>query len=161
MPNSYAQICNDATLEAGRGRLQKTLRSLLLPNIDAVMVNGESGARYIRTFGYPDECIVWVPQTINVRRLSSAPLDKPSPAAHRLLYAGQMIELIGLVPFTQLLVEWCCGNPIRSIEFYLTGDGSHRTPPKLVPAVLGRYPLLWNSQYLHARQHPCLFHIGG
>jgi len=52
--------------EAGRGGIRRRLRRWLLARADAVMVNGESGARYVRSFGVPEAKIFRVYQAIDV-----------------------------------------------------------------------------------------------
>lgn len=113
--------------EQGRGRLRELLRRWLLPQADAVVVNGESGSRYIRRFGIPEEKIFFAPYTTQISTFTSVPLPRVPNQAYRLLYVGQLIERKGLVPFLLTLSHWSEAHPEHSLEFWLAGDGPVRT----------------------------------
>lgn len=119
--------------EQGRGLFRNRLRRWLVPQADAVLVNGESGARYIRRFGVPDEKIFRVNQAVDVRPYLSVEGSRAADQAHRLLYVGRLIELKGLVPFLSTLSQWAKAHPQRSVELWLAGSGPLRTTLEQFP----------------------------
>lgn len=112
--------------EQGRGLLRRILRRWILRRADGILVNGEAGARYIRTLGYPEERIFWVPYTTDVMAFANCPLSRSSEEAYRLIYVGQLIERKGVEPFLRTLVEWAEKHLERRVEFWIVGDGPLR-----------------------------------
>ena len=84
--------------EKGRGWLRHQLRRVLLPQADAVLVNGDSGKRYIRNFDISSEKIFFAPYTTNISPFLAIPLSKESHQVYRLLSVGQLVERKGLLP---------------------------------------------------------------
>ncbi|HET6878914.1 MAG TPA: glycosyltransferase family 4 protein [Pirellulales bacterium] len=130
--------------EEGRGRLRRALRRWLLARADAVVVNGESGARYVERFGFDRRRTFKAPYTALAGLFDHLPLSRPAAPVHRLLYVGQLIERKGLAPFIESLAVWCARNPHRRIEFDVVGSGPLRaqleslpTPPNLLVHFLG------------------------
>lgn len=109
--------------EQGRGRLRQRLRQALVPQADAVMVNGNSGSRYVRQFGVSDQSIFFAPYTTNIDPFVAMPLSRDAQAAHRLLYVGQLVDRKGIMPFLSTLERWAQRHPERKLEFWLVGDG--------------------------------------
>jgi glycosyltransferase involved in cell wall biosynthesis len=133
--------------EQGRGFLRPLLRKVLLNAADAVIVNGASGARYVRRFGIESEKVFLVPQTTEVASFLRARSDKSSTLQHRLFYCGRLIERKGLIPFLSRLAAWAVRNPGKRIEFSIAGDGPMRSaiaefrcPSNLVLRMLGDIP---------------------
>jgi len=131
--------------EQGRGYIRPTLRRLMLRAADAIMVNGESGARYIARFGVPPDRIKRVPQAPNAQVFLAGGLARTDPTCHRLLYAGRLIELKGLQPFLRAVAEWATNHHNRRVEFWIAGDGPIRAalatfaaPPNLEIRMLGQ-----------------------
>jgi hypothetical protein len=122
------RACLSETTERGRGRLRDWLRNRLLPRVDGVMVNGRSGANYIRRFNVPDTRLFFTPSTSDLRPFSSVALDRPEESSRRLLYVGRLVEAKGLLLFMELLSRWASNNPRCPIQFWLAGDGPLRTP---------------------------------
>lgn len=112
--------------EHGRGWLRNLLRHWLLKHTDAVLVHGESGARYIRRFGVPDSRIFRVLQTTYLEKFSCLPERRDGIQAHRLLYMGQLNQRKGLAGFISILAQWARNHPERMVEFWLVGDGPER-----------------------------------
>lgn len=130
--------------EQGRGYIRPLFRRVMLRAADAIMVNGESGARYIARFGVPSGRIIRVPQVPNAVAFLTGGSARTEPVCHRLLYAGRLIELKGLLPFLRALAEWATNHHNRRVEFWIAGDGPIRTalatfaaPPNLELRMLG------------------------
>ena len=109
--------------ERNWGRVRTVVRRFILKRADAVLVNGESGARYIARFGVGDGMIHRVNQPIDVARFASVPRRRgPSPAS-RLLVAGTLTDRKGVVPFATALIEWANAHPGQPVEIWWLGDG--------------------------------------
>jgi glycosyltransferase involved in cell wall biosynthesis len=133
--------------ERNWGRVRTTVRRFILRHADAVLVNGESGARYIASFGVSDDVIHRVNQPIDVARFASVPRTRPEGLARRLLCAGTLTARKGIVPFAKTLVEWAHAHPERAIEIWWLGDGELREelsglelPPNLTQRFCGSVP---------------------
>jgi len=106
--------------------LRKLLRRIILHLADAVIVNGESGARYITRLGVAPQKLFRIPQTTDIQLFLSAVPNRPSGVRHRLLYSGRLVELKGILPFLSNLADWARKNTERRIEFWIAGDGPVR-----------------------------------
>lgn len=145
--------------EQGRGRVREWLRRWILRRADAVLVNGESGARYISRFGVPPQALFRAPYTTEMTPFAAAPSHRAPSQAHRLFYAGQLVERKGLVSFLAVLARWGEQHPDRAVEFWLAGDGPLRAalqeatlPPNVTLRLLG------NVAYEDLPQ--CYAHVG-
>jgi glycosyltransferase involved in cell wall biosynthesis len=112
--------------EQGRGRLRNWLRRVVLKYADAVLINGQSGARYIRRFGVPLERLFVVPYTTEMTAFTRLPLERPMEVAFRLLYVGQLIGRKGLLPFCEILREWALRHESRTVNLWIVGEGDLR-----------------------------------
>jgi glycosyltransferase involved in cell wall biosynthesis len=112
--------------ERGRGRARTWLRRRLIRSIDKILVNGQSGARYLRQLGFADSRISHVPYTTEPGLWDQCPLTRDPQAAHRLLFVGQLNERKGIVPFTEQLARWSAEHPERRVEFSVIGSGALR-----------------------------------
>lgn len=133
--------------EEGRGKLREKLRRWLLPQADAMLVNGNSGARYVRKFGVPDEKIFFAPYTTEISPFATVPLTREEKEAYRLLYVGQLVERKGIELFMATVREWGSKHPNKQLELWLVGDGPLRTtiqefplPPNVSLRLLGSVP---------------------
>jgi glycosyltransferase involved in cell wall biosynthesis len=130
--------------EQGRGTIRHWLRARLLRRADAVIVNGESGARYIQRFGVSRDRLVVVPYTTALGPFLAIPAERGPEVRRRLLYSGMLTERKGLVPFLRHLADFARRHPAREIEFDIVGDGPLRhaiatfpPPPNLKIRMLG------------------------
>jgi glycosyltransferase involved in cell wall biosynthesis len=111
--------------EKGRGWLRHMLRRIILPQADAVLVNGNSGKRYIcNVFGISEEKIFFSPYTSDISPFLAIPLSKKASATNRLLSVGQLIIRKGLLPFMNTLAKWGENHPEQNIEFWIAGSGT-------------------------------------
>ena len=109
--------------EQARGRIRAILRRALLGLADAVIVNGESGARYVRCLGAGANKVFRAPQNTDLTEYLALPTHRPEPNRHRLLYSGRMVELKGLVGFLTHVAAWATAHPSQKVEFWMLGDG--------------------------------------
>jgi hypothetical protein len=126
--------------EQSRGRFRELLRRWLLRRVDAVIVTSESGARYIRKFGFRDAAIFRVPHSTDGGAFAAS-TRAPSPVRfsnRSLLYVGQLIERKAVSAFLSALSHWAEANRAESLEFRIVGDGplrgaleSQPVPPNL------------------------------
>lgn len=112
--------------EQGRGKLRDQLRHFLVPQADALLVNGQSGTRYVQQFGITTDQIFFAPYTTNIDPFLAVPLSRAPENAYRLLYVGQLVERKGIEPFLSALEHWAKAHPDRKLEFLLVGDGPLR-----------------------------------
>lgn len=113
--------------ELARGRVRRLLRAYLLARADAVLVNGASGYRYVRSFDVPERRIFRVPYTTDLTPFQALPLDRAPESRKRLLYLGRLIELKALDRFITALCRWAEHHPDRIAELWLVGDGPLRS----------------------------------
>jgi len=109
--------------EKGRGWLRYQLRQMLLPQADAVLVNGNSGKRYIGNFGIPEEKIFFSPYTSDISPFLAIPLPRESRQVQHLLSVGQLTERKGMLPFMIALARWGNNHPAKHLEFWIAGTG--------------------------------------
>ena len=112
--------------EQGRGESREWLRRRLLRGADAVMVNGRSGADYVKRFRVPDEKLFFTPSTTDLVPFCSVAPGRSGESSYRLLYVGQLAERKGLLPFVRVLSQWAEKHRDSSIQFWLVGDGPLR-----------------------------------
>ena len=107
--------------EESRGAIRGMLRRWLLRRVDAVYVNGASGARYIRSLGY-DGFISTVPYVVDNCAFLDPGIRRRDDTL-RLLYTGQLIERKGLNLFLQQLSRWCSVHQEKSVLLSVVGSG--------------------------------------
>jgi glycosyltransferase involved in cell wall biosynthesis len=153
----YAALRRDARLilwatvsqltERHRGRLRQWIRPGLLGRADAVLVNGASGARYVRSLGVPQAKITHIPYTVDVAQFACTHQHRPAGRTRRLLYVGLLVERKGVGDFLAALARWGGSHPSDSVELLLAGDGGERArleqmpmPPNTRVVFLGNVP---------------------
>jgi glycosyltransferase involved in cell wall biosynthesis len=112
--------------ERSFGRVRWMLRRLLVRQADAVMVNGESGARYIMSLGVPDHRIVRLNQPVDVARFAAVPRRRADGEMTRLLCVGTLTVRKGVLPFARCMIDWARRHPRRRLELWWLGDGPLR-----------------------------------
>jgi glycosyltransferase involved in cell wall biosynthesis len=113
--------------ERAWGLARRTLRKRILSAADGVMVNGESGARYIRGFRLPDNRIFRVTPAHDIQLFSKRSGPRPARSAIRLLHCGALSPRKGIVRFMRILLAWAARNTNRTIEVCWLGDGPERS----------------------------------
>jgi glycosyltransferase involved in cell wall biosynthesis len=108
--------------ELGRGRFRAFVRRRLLARADAVMVNGESGARYARSLGTPEERIFRIYQAVD-NAVFSELRERPRRLGRRLLFVGSIEPRKGLLPFLRHLADWATHHASQSVELVVAGSG--------------------------------------
>lgn len=113
--------------ELNRGKMRSYLRRWILRHADAVIVNGASGERYIRSLAQTEEKIFRVPYTTDVVVFAAAARKRhPKAPVRNLVYVGRMVEGKGLRVFAEALAMWAQKHPERLIRWTLVGDGPLR-----------------------------------
>jgi len=112
--------------ELGIGSAKQMLRRSLLRYSDAVLVNGESGARYVIGLNAPAGRVVRMPYVRDLKDLSVIPLSRGDSASRRLLYVGQLLEGKGLHLLLDALGRRQRLHPGESCELLIAGDGPKR-----------------------------------
>ncbi|MBV9268355.1 MAG: glycosyltransferase family 4 protein, partial [Acidobacteriaceae bacterium] len=112
--------------ERGRGALRSALRRALRERADGFIVNGASGTRYMKSLGVPGEKLFTVPYATDVETFAWRIPMRRHGQVHRLVYAGQLIERKGLLPFVYTLCRWAEQNGGRDVEFRIAGRGPLR-----------------------------------
>ncbi len=133
--------------ERGWGGFRHVLRRMILARADGVLVNGESGARYIARFGVPDDRIFRINQPVDVGMFTRAKRRRPETARARLLCCGVLSDRKGVVPFLRQLDLWARAHPSQQREIWWLGDGEARAEleafscaPNLTQRFIGAVP---------------------
>jgi glycosyltransferase involved in cell wall biosynthesis len=112
--------------EKGWGITRRMLRRFILGIADAVICNGNSGARYIGSLGFPADRTVIINQPIDVDMFAALPIDRKPETARRLMFSGRLIPAKAVVELQAAMVRWAKANPSRQIELVWVGDGELR-----------------------------------
>jgi glycosyltransferase involved in cell wall biosynthesis len=133
--------------EQSWGGVRRALRRFILARADGILVNGESGARYIATFGVSNDRIFRVNQPVDVEMFIRAERQRPDAARSRLLCSGSLSERKGVVPFLKQLDIWARAHPGTHLEIWWLGDGELRreleafnSAPNLAQRFIGAVP---------------------
>jgi glycosyltransferase involved in cell wall biosynthesis len=106
--------------ELGRGGFRRQLRRRLLARADALLVNGDSGARYARSLGTPEQKIFRVYQAVEPSAFEG-PHHRGTGSTLRLLFVGSPEPRKGLGPFLERLAARAAAHPEREIELRVAG----------------------------------------
>lgn len=119
--------------ECNRGLFRERVRRCVLPRADAVLVNGRSGARYVKRFGVPSHRIRILPQTVNIEAFSAAAQPSRPVGCRPLLFVGRLVTRKGLDLFLSALCRWAEQHPARMLEFWIAGEGPEREQAEREP----------------------------
>jgi glycosyltransferase involved in cell wall biosynthesis len=145
--------------EKGLSAVRTRLRSWILRQADAVIVDGASGMRYLMSLGVPRAKIFVFHYGIEPSPFIRLPLKRGPAVARRLLYSGRLVELKGLTPFLEVLSSWLRDHAGFSCELWLVGDGPLRRELEAFPAPPSlRLRFLGNVEYA---QLPEVYSEGG
>ena len=126
-------VCVSESTEAQRSKARSWFRKLLVRKIDALLVNGESGIRYLQRIGVRRDKIFRAPYPTDVERFNEPRLDRDEASIYRMLYVGQFVARKGLMPFLKVLIRWAADHPSRIIELNLVGSGPLEGPMNGLP----------------------------
>ncbi len=124
--------------EKGRGIIRRMLRRLVLRLTDEVIVNGRSGADYIRSLASEALAISIIPQVVDSDHFTPSKRDARDSSTTamtnlNLLYVGQVIRRKGLHLILSALESWCLKHPEIRVQLQIVGDGPLRTAISAVP----------------------------
>lgn len=119
--------------ERKRGRIRQQIRKWLTRHATGVVVNGESGASYMRSLGAASDKLVRVPYTTDMQALLALPLDRQPNDQIRLLYVGSLTERKGLHHFVGGLIKYALAHPGKRLAFTLVGEGPLRDALSALP----------------------------
>ena len=107
------------------GIVRRTLRRFILGCSDAVLVNGQSGARYIATLnsGIP---VITMWQPASIVQFARSPINRDPASARRLIYSGRLIRLKGVLEAQAMIARWADCHPETTVEMIWAGDGDMR-----------------------------------
>lgn len=117
----WCKLSEHSERQWGRGRF--LLRKFLMLYADGVLVNGESGARYISQFKIPDNRVFRINQPVDIEMFSSAVRMRSDTACVRLLCCGVLSDRKGVLPFLKQLAIWTQAHPLINIELWWVGSG--------------------------------------
>jgi glycosyltransferase involved in cell wall biosynthesis len=108
-----------------RGGLRMRLRKWILPRVDRVLVNGESGRRHVMACGVRPEKISVVASGTDLAVFGRTTKSPNASGSLRVLYVGALIDLKGIVGFARVLADEVSRSEI-SVEWTLVGRGPER-----------------------------------
>jgi glycosyltransferase involved in cell wall biosynthesis len=111
--------------ETGWGRLRVALRRFILRAADGVVVNGASGARYIRGLNATVPTFT-MNQPVDLPRFLAVPLERPPNVARRLIFSGRLIGQKGVMEFQRAAANWARHRPGLNLDLVWLGDGELR-----------------------------------
>jgi len=117
------QVRESEITAMSRGKLRIMLRKFILPRVDQVLVNGESGRRHVRYCGVKDENITIVPSGTDTVNFGRNLITKSDSTELKLLYVGALIPLKGIMPFAKILREEAARSK-RRIRWQVIGRGA-------------------------------------
>jgi glycosyltransferase involved in cell wall biosynthesis len=112
--------------ELGCGGWRRFLRRKLFRLADAVIVNGRSGARYVRGFGVPANRVFFAPYTTDLRPFLALPIERSDSTRKTLLFLGSLSTRKGIVPFLSSLLCWARAHKNVQITMKIAGEGPLR-----------------------------------
>lgn len=108
-----------------RGGLRMRLRKWILPRVDRVLVNGESGRRHVMACGVRPDKISVVASGTDLAVFGRTVRLPNASGSLRVLYVGALIDLKGIVSFARVFADEVSRSEI-SVEWTLVGRGSER-----------------------------------
>ena len=118
--------------EKGWGPTRRLLRRFIVRSADAVIVNGQSGARYVATLA-PAARIQVVNQVVDTELFANGPLGRGPAEERRLIFSGRLIALKGVSEFQRALAAWARRHPDQPVEIVWAGDGDARAALEAEP----------------------------
>jgi len=109
--------------EEGRGYLRYLIRRWILSKSEVVIVNGQSGAKYIKKLGYKDEKIVISPYTTDLSLFRYSEYPFGDTHERRILFVGRLEQRKGVIPMLHFLSSWCENHEDYNLIFEIVGSG--------------------------------------
>lgn len=119
--------------ESQWGRWRFLLRKFLISHADGILVNGESGARYIAKFEIPDSRVFRINQPVDISKFINVKRTRSDIECVRLLCCGVLSARKGVLPFLKQLDIWTRAHPSIVIELWWLGSGELRSKLEMFP----------------------------
>lgn len=107
------------------GIVRRTLRRLIVQSADVVLVNGQSGARYIEQL-VSSKRITVVNQPIAVEPFLKWPVQRHGAQSRHLLFSGRLIAQKGVFELQDTVARCAATLPNQIFEITWAGDGEER-----------------------------------
>ncbi len=113
-------------IERERGWARRMTRQLLRRLVKYCTYNGPSCLKYLRSIGYRDEQLFFVPYFFDEGKVDLRPRPQRSDDIRRLVISGRLTLAKGIRLLTEQLQRWCQNNPQRVVELIVCGEGPDR-----------------------------------
>jgi glycosyltransferase involved in cell wall biosynthesis len=110
-------------IEAERGLLRKTLRSVIKRGCDYFTFNGPSCRRYLKSLNIEDSRLSHFPYCIDQDTVYRGPRPTANPQIRKMIYCGAMSQRKGILQFAEVASRWSAQNPDQKIELSIAGTG--------------------------------------
>jgi len=110
-------------IEAERGLIRRSFRSVIKRGCDFFTYNGPSCRRYLQSLGIDDDQLYHFPYCIDDATVYSGARHLPDTSIRKMLYCGAMSSRKGISQFAQAAANWCKQNPQQTIELSIAGSG--------------------------------------
>ncbi len=126
------QVRESENTASSRGALRKGVRKFLLPRVDQVFVNGNSGRNHALACGVDAGRVCIVPSGTDTLVFGQAAPAKSADAELKLLYVGQLIPRKGIIPFARALIR-AASAVARPIRWSIAGRGPLEAELRALP----------------------------
>jgi glycosyltransferase involved in cell wall biosynthesis len=116
------QVRESESTARARGAWRRRVRRLVLPRVDEIFVNGQSGRRHVLACGADPAHVSVVPSGTDTTVFGGADHAPSGGDALRLLYVGQLVPRKGIVEFVQRLTT-AAASLSRPISLTIAGRG--------------------------------------
>lgn len=110
-------------LEVNRRYLRKTMRRYLASRVDYFTYNGPSCKEYLDDLGIAPGRQFFFPYCYDPSKVYSGEQSFSSDGVRRLLYCGNLTERKGILPFVEILAEFCRERPTERFRLEIAGYG--------------------------------------
>lgn len=113
-------------IERERGWARRTTRQILKRFVRYCTYNGPSCLKYLRSIGYRDEQLFFLPYFFDEGKVDLQPRPKRAEDIRRLVISGRLTLAKGIRFLCEQLKNWCQNYPQRAVELIVCGEGPDR-----------------------------------